>query len=151
MIRHDISHWPLALSLAHGASSLEDIEKFMSAWSDWLAQDESFAILRVFLDSQSTERSAGSENSTKSWLQDQAPRIREQVIGIATVVPPSEYERISKINAERLFGVPAKTFSDVPTALLWLQQEIFNPRGVRFPNGDILKNISLYKAESAEL
>ncbi|KAB0544441.1 hypothetical protein F7P85_03105 [Kerstersia gyiorum] len=151
MIRHDISHWPLALSLAHGASSLEDIEKFMSAWSDWLAQDESFSILRVFLDPQSTERSAGSGNSTKSWLQDQASRIREQVIGIATVVPPSEYERISKINAERLFGVPARTFLDAHAALLWLQQEIFSPRGLLLPNDDILRSIRLYKSESSEI
>ncbi|HEP7962686.1 TPA: hypothetical protein VDU60_000312 [Pseudomonas aeruginosa] len=151
MIRHDISHWPLALSLAYGASSLDDIEKFMSAWSNWLAQGESFAILRVFLDIQSTERSAGAGNSTKPWFQDQAPRIREQVIGIATVVPQSEYERINKINAEKLFGVPARTFLDVHAALLWLQQEIFSPRGLLLPNDDILKNISLYKAESAEL
>ncbi|GAA4336226.1 hypothetical protein GCM10023144_30330 [Pigmentiphaga soli] len=61
-------------------------------------------------------------NAAKTWLQANAGRIRAQVIGIATVVPAEHLDRMSRMDAEKLFGVPARTFDDVDRALSWVSE-----------------------------
>jgi len=129
MLHNDLSHWPLVISIARAMPTMAEVEQFQQAWSDWLARGEPFATLRLFLDRQALEHPPGSAASVKQWLQTHAPAIKEQVIGMATIVPESELARISKMNAEKLFGVPADSFSDTAAALDWLHERVYAPRG----------------------
>jgi len=132
MIRHDLSHWPLVISVAQGTSSLPDVETFQQEWSRWLVRGEPFATLRLFVDAEALVHPPGSAPLAKQWLQAHAQAVRERVMGMATVVPASEHARLSKMNAEKLFGVPAKIFSDVTAALDWLHERIYVPRNYSY-------------------
>jgi len=132
MIRYDLSHWPLVISVAQGSATLAEIEAFHQEWNGWLARGEPFATLRLFVDTEALAHPPGSSVLAKQWLQTHSAAIRAQVMGMATVVPASEYARISKMNAEKLFGVPAAAFTEVPAALNWLHERVYAPRGLRF-------------------
>jgi len=127
MIRHDLSHWPLVISLAQGAPSLAEIEAFHQQWNHWLARGEPFATLRVFMDAGAMAHPPGSSVLAKQWLQTHRQRIRQQVRGMVSVVPASEYPRMSRMNAEKLFGIPAAMFSELPAALDWLHERVYMP------------------------
>jgi len=129
-MHHDLSHWPLVVTVASKASTLAEMEAFLQTWEQWLAGDERFALLRVFTHSESLTHPPGSAPLTKQWLQQQGEAIRQRVMGMATVVPPVDYERLCKMNAEKLFGVPAATFADVPAALRWMKERVYAPHGL---------------------
>ncbi len=120
MIRHDLTQWPLVLSVARGGASPEEQLAFLSDWTSWLDRDEPFATLRVFADVDALKRPEGSAKEAKAWLQSNAARIKRLVIGMATVVPTQALEEMSRMNAEKLFGVPAQMFDDVNEATMWL-------------------------------
>lgn len=128
MIRHDLSHWPLVITVASGRSTLDDMLAFTAEWNHWLDECDAFATLRIFTDAAALEHPEGSAQNAKKWLQEKGDAIRAQVMGMAMVVPPAEYERVRKMNVEKLFGVPAATFQDLPSALAWLQTTVFEPR-----------------------
>jgi len=129
-MHHDLSHWPLVITVASKASTLAEMEAFLQTWEQWLAGDELFALLRVFTRSESLTHPPGSAPLVKQWLQKQGEAIRQRVMGMATVVPPADYERLRKMNAEKLFGVPAATFADVPAALRWMKERVYEPRNL---------------------
>jgi hypothetical protein len=120
MIRHDLSHWPLVLSTMTGASTPDEQYAFFAEWSGWLDRSVPFATLRVFQDDASLERPSGGAKDAKLWLQENGDKIRQQVIGMATVVPPSRFDEMSRMNAEKLFGVPAQTFATIEPGVAWI-------------------------------
>ena len=120
MIRHDLSQWPLVLSAARGAMSLDEQLVFFSDWNAWLDRGESFSALRVFTDAEALRRPEGGAKDAKVWLQANGERIRQFVIGMATVVPSEAIEEMGRINAEKLFGIPMQMFDDVNEAAMWL-------------------------------
>ncbi|MPS30610.1 hypothetical protein [Pigmentiphaga sp.] len=132
MQHHDLAHWPLVVSVSTGAPTLADTQAFSQAWDEWLAREQPFASLRVFADAASLTHPPGAAQHVKQWFGRQAPAIRDQVMGMANVVPPEEFERVSRMNIEKLFGVPAATFADLPSALAWLRDRVFAPRGLPF-------------------
>ncbi|PZN29239.1 MAG: hypothetical protein DIU71_14795, partial [Proteobacteria bacterium] len=50
MFRHDVSHWPLVVSIASGPQDATAARTFIDSWNDWLSWNEPFATLRVFTD-----------------------------------------------------------------------------------------------------
>jgi hypothetical protein len=128
MIQHDLSQWPLVISVIRGAMTREEQSAFFSAWTSWLDRGDSFATLRVFSDTASLERPDGGAKEAKAWLQTNAERIKSSVKGMATVVPAESFEDMNRINAEKLFGVPAKTFVDVLSAIAWINDSVFAAR-----------------------
>jgi hypothetical protein len=120
MIRHDLSHWPLVLSTMTGASTPDEQRAFFSEWTTWLDRGVPFATLRVFQDDASLERPSGGAKEAKLWLQENGGKIKEHVIGMASVVPPARLDEMSRMNAEKLFGVPAQTFAAIEPAVDWI-------------------------------
>jgi hypothetical protein len=120
MIRHDLRHWPLVLTLARGAPTLGDQIAFLAEWSRWLDRNERFATLRLFFDADALAHPEGGAREAKTWLKENAERVRRLVLGLATIVPAGEFERMSRIDAEKLFGAPARVFRDIDGALAWL-------------------------------
>ncbi len=45
-------------------------------------------------------------------------------MGMATVVPAESFEEVSRMNAEKLFGVPAMSFDDATAAIAWVRDSI---------------------------
>jgi hypothetical protein len=76
--------------------------------------------LRLFLDAEALAHPEGGAREAKTWLRENAGRVGRLVLGLATIVPAGELERMSRIDAEKLFGAPAQTFRDVDGALVWL-------------------------------
>jgi hypothetical protein len=103
-----------------GASTSDEQQAFFAEWSGWLDRGAPFATLRVFQDDASLERPSGGAKDAKLWLQENGDRIKQQVIGMSTVVPPSRFDEMSRMNAEKLFGVPAQTFATVEPAVAWI-------------------------------
>ena len=130
MTRHDLTQWPLVLSVMRGATTLDEHMRFFREWNSWLDRGEPFITLRVFTDAASLERPEGGGKEAKAWLQANADRVKSLVLGIATVVPTECFREVSRINAEKLFGVPATTFMDIPSAIAWADHSILSPRGL---------------------
>jgi hypothetical protein len=129
MIRHDLSHWPLVLTIARGAPTLGDQTLFLTEWSHWLDRNERFATVRLFLDADALAHPEGGAREAKTWLRENAVRIRHLVLGMATIVPAAEFERMSRMDAEKLFGTPAQIFREIDGALVWLD-EVLRPNEI---------------------
>lgn len=142
MIHHDLSHWPLILSVARGPMTLAEHDAFLAEWNRWLDRGERFATLRVFADGAALAHPEGAAREAKAWLQANAGRVRAQVIAMATIVPAAHLEQVSRMNAEKLFGVPAQAFGGIDDALEWLDK-VAAPaaRWRRETVGDRLRNI----------
>jgi hypothetical protein len=66
----------------------------------------------------------------KAWLQANSERMRRQVLGMATIVPAEHLERVNRMNAEKLFGVPAKSFGTIDGALTWMAETVLRPNDI---------------------
>ncbi|RIX77574.1 hypothetical protein [Acidovorax cavernicola] len=131
MIRHELSQWPLVISVSAGLQTLESLQAFTEDWNRWLDRGEPFVSLRVFADADALVHPEGSAQSAKQWLQARGADIRRHMMGMASVVPADQFEKISKMNVEKLFGIPASTFARTDEALAWLRERVLAPRGLR--------------------
>lgn len=131
MIRHDMDQWPLVVSIFHGAAALEDSLEFLAQWTCWLDRGEPFATLRIFADGAAHARPKGNGREFKDWLTANGERMPHLVKGMASVVLPEYYEEMSRMDASRLFGVPARLFTDAGSALDWLAEHIVLPQPLR--------------------
>jgi hypothetical protein len=120
MITNDLSHWPLVLTESKGRVTLDEQILFLETWAGWLDRGEPFATFRIFADMQALERPDGGVKAAKTWLQKNAARIKRLVIGIATVIPEDGMKKHGKLDAEKLFGVPARTFITANDGLVWI-------------------------------
>ncbi len=120
MVIHDLCRWPLVISTMSGTITNQEYLDFLAAWGTWLDRGERFASLRRFTDAASLVHPQGSAKEAKKWLQDNGARIRSQVVGLVTVVPAECLEAASRMDAEKLFGVPALTCSDLDQGLEWI-------------------------------
>lgn len=130
MIHHELGQWPLVITVTSGLQTLEALQAFTEDWNGWLDRGEPFACLRVFADAQALVHPEGSARSAKQWLQERGGDIRRHMMGMASVVPADQYEKIRKMNVEKLFGVPASTFADADDALIWLGERVMAPHGL---------------------
>lgn len=149
MIHNDLTHWPLVISVSQGISTLAETEAYIEEWNAWLARGEPFMALRVFVDAESLARQPGGPQLVKKWLQERNLEVRAQVKGMVAVVPPSEYERLNKMNTEKLFGVPAATFADLAAALEWLRKRVYVPRGIRLDTEGVTASVQALLASAA--
>ncbi|UVH59573.1 hypothetical protein NWF24_09225 [Variovorax paradoxus] len=106
MIHHELSQWPLVISVTAGLQTLEGMQAFTEDWNRWLDRGEPFASLRVFADADALVHPEGSAQSARQWLQERGADIRRHMMGMASVVPADQYEKMRKMNVEKLFGVP---------------------------------------------
>jgi len=137
MMRNDLTHWPLVLTVAIGQSSLREHEAFLAAWTSWLDRGEPFAVLRTFASQDALVHPDGGARMAKQWMQDNGERIRQTVAALVSVVPATEYERMRKMNVEKLFGVPGAVFSSSSEALAWLDAGVFQRRGWSIDHGAV--------------
>ncbi|MCO6184840.1 hypothetical protein [Rhizobium sp. L1K21] len=120
MMKTDLNHWPLVVNVAKGAMTSEENAAFLADWAAWLDRGDPFVTLRVFTDSESLRRPDGGGREAKAWLQSNSARIKTLVKGMATVVPADQLDKVSRMDAEKLFGVPAKCFDTVEGAIAWI-------------------------------
>ncbi|WP_180899676.1 hypothetical protein [Martelella soudanensis] len=102
----------------------EENAAFLADWTDWLDRGDPFVTLRIFADAESLHRPEDGAREAKAWLQSNSDRIKLLVKGMATVVPPDKLDEVSRMNAERLFGVPAKCFDSVEEAITWIDSVV---------------------------
>jgi hypothetical protein len=132
MTHHELSQWPLVISVSAGLQTLEGMQAFTEDWNRWLDRGEPFASLRVFADADALAHPEGSAQSARQWLQERGADIRSHMMGMASVVPADQYEKMRKMNVEKLFCVPASIFADADDALVWLGERVMAPRGLPF-------------------
>lgn len=129
MIRHDLTHWPLVLTVARGAMTPAEHRGLLAEWNRWLDRGERFATLRVFADGDALVRPDGAARDAGAWLQANAARMRAQVLGMATVVPAGQLGCVGRMKAAKLSGVPAEAFRNISPALNFLGWFIAPPEG----------------------
>lgn len=149
MIHHELGQWPLVISVSSGLQTLEDMQVFTEDWNSWLDRGEPFASLRVFADADALVHPEGSAQSAKQWLQARGADIRRHMMGMASVVPPDQYEKIRKMNVEKLFGVPADTFARTDEAIAWLGERVLAPRGLALDAAAVNAAIAAARAAAA--
>ncbi|HIE3983663.1 TPA: hypothetical protein ACXNHL_000383 [Serratia marcescens] len=120
MMKHDLSSWPLVLSVSQGMPSFDDLPGYSAAWAEWLDRGQRFATLRILLDSEAHEHPPGGARERKTWFSIHGDRLKEQVVGMAIVAPAEVVEHMSKIKTDRLLGVPARAFVEMDDAFAWL-------------------------------
>lgn len=120
MMRHDISCWPLVISIANGRPSLGDLRGHSAAWNDWLNRGGHFAVLRIFKDDDAYVHPPGGAKERKVWFSANGERLKDHVLGMATVAPPAVVYKTNKIKSDRLYGVPAQSFHTLEDAVDWL-------------------------------
>src|SRR5690606_16980048 len=134
---HHTENWPYVVTLSKGASTMEETREFFDAWNRWLDEGKPFVTIRRFLDEDALTHPEGSAREVKQWFQHNAQRIREQVLGMVNIVPESVYEQASRMDAERLFRVPAGTFSTAEAALHGLEDRVVRPNSLVFDRAAI--------------
>jgi len=124
MMKHTLSCWPLVLSISNGKPSLDDLQCYSLAWTEWLNRKEHFATLKVLLDSSAYGHPQGGAQERKQWFNTNGARLKEQVLGMATVAPVDVVRKINKIRADHFFGAPNRAFATVEIALDWLLPQL---------------------------
>lgn len=134
---HDTEQWPYVVTFAKGPSTIEDVRAFIDSWNRWLDDGKPFIAIRYFLDEASLLHPEGAPREIKQWFQQNAECIRNQVMAMVSIVPESVYEEASRMDAEKLFRVPAGTFSNVDAALHWLEERVVRPNQLAFDRAAI--------------
>lgn len=62
---------------------------------------------------------------------------------MVTIVPESTYEQVSRMDAEKLFRVPAGTFSNLEAALHWIEERVAKPNALTFGRAAIRDKLLL--------
>ncbi len=131
MTQHDVSQWPLVVSIIDSHTLAEDLREVAARWRDWLSWNEPFAALQIFSghdEGQLAER----DRVLSWWLDAQRRSIRRNVIGLASVIPCAHFEKMPHMETHPLFGIPTATFASISTALVWLEARAFRPHDLTF-------------------
>jgi len=124
MMQHNLSCWPLVLSISSGRPSLGDLQSYSSSWTEWLNRKERFATLRILLDSSAYGHPPGGAQERKQWFSTNGVRLKEQVLGMATVAPADVVRKMNKIKSNHFLGVSNRAFVSLETALDWLLPQL---------------------------
>jgi hypothetical protein len=138
---HNTEQWHYIVTLAEGPSTIEELRAFFKCWNAWLDEGKPFIAIRRFVDEAALIHPEGAPREIKQWLQLNAERIRNQVMGMISIVPESVYEEASRMDAEKLFRVPAGTFSNVEAALHWLEDRVVRPNKLAFDRAAIREKL----------
>ncbi len=131
----DLSHWPLVVGVYRHRLTQETYLAHLEHWQSWLAREEPFAVLRVYVTPESLAPPDGSAAAGKLWLTQNRPLIQRWVKGMATVVQPTQdYVRLKNIQVEKAFGVPGGVFAHWQPAVEWLHRTVFEPAGIPMPD-----------------
>lgn len=141
MIRHNLDHWPLVISISEGLQTLDGMQAFTDEWNRWLDRGELFVSLRVFADADALVHPEGGALRAKQWLQERGADVRRLTMGMASVVPPEHFERMRKMNVEKLFGVPAGTFAAHDDALAWIADSVMAARALPFDTDAVRRTL----------
>jgi len=121
MMQHDLSCWPLVLSVSHGQPDVQTLHDYCDAWTSWLERGERFALLQVFMDEAAHSHPKGGAKIGQNWLAANTEAFQKQVLAAASVAPAALVTKMNRMKTERLYGeVPKQAFAEVPTALDWL-------------------------------
>lgn len=128
MIKHDLSRWPLVVSVSRGAPTLEELRRFSDDWTRWFARNERFATLRIHVDAQSHTHPEGGAKEKKRWFTESRDDLKSLIIGMATVVPAEILGEVGRTKQAKLYGVPAQAFESLDDAVDWLAS-LFSAEG----------------------
>lgn len=120
MMKHDLSCWPLVLSVGRGRPSLAELHDYATAWNAWLERGQRFAMLRILLDSQAHGYPPGGAGIRKAWFGANRQRFESQVAGMASVAPGDVLARIDRLASQQPLTVPARAFAEADAAIAWL-------------------------------
>lgn len=131
MTQHDVSQWPLVVSIIDSQTLNEDLREVAARWRDWLSWNEPFAALQIFSacdEGMLTER----DRVLSWWLDAQRRSIRRNVVALASVIPCAHFDKVPHMGTHELFGIPSATFASISTALVWLEARAFRPHELAF-------------------
>ena len=121
--------WPIVIVTFDGGPPVQETEAFLSAFDEWLARGEEFAVL---LEKRSFGgRGAETKEATKrrdEWLAANREKIEQHCRGIAVVTESSRLYRLFKPVIKRLmakkFGCPGVMYSSRTEAHQWLDERM---------------------------
>jgi len=140
---HKSKHWPLALVVAKGKPSIEQHIASLESWDAWFDNNEAFHVIRFFEDVDSLEIPLGAGRMTQDWLTEGAGvKFRLLVKSMCIVVPKNKYEKMKKMNVNKVFGISGEIFSSIDDIFEWYNKNItpLNRLGIGSMNIEEIKN-----------
>ncbi|WP_156469138.1 hypothetical protein [Cephaloticoccus primus] len=120
MMQHDLSCWPLVLSVSAGKPSLTDLHDYSAAWTAWLDRGEPFVMLRILQDSAANSHPPGGSREGQNWFKAETERFSSLTLALAAAAPPEVVLKKNRIKGGMQRGVPTRAFEQVEDALDWL-------------------------------
>ncbi|HAV5025349.1 TPA: hypothetical protein JIY97_00580 [Acinetobacter baumannii] len=138
MIKHDLTHFPLIISIIEDKPTLEEQKQFFQEWMKWFEKDEPFVTLRIYKNIGALVQPEGSREQSKNWFIENIELIRNKVIAMATVVPLDiEKRHQNKPN----IGIQTEIFIDQKAAVEWLLSQL-NYKHYGLNQQEIIKTLS---------
>lgn len=130
MLIHDSTCWPIGLTVAQGAATMEQHLLSLQSWNDWFERRQPFHVVRVYLDGDAIHHSRDIGKATKQWMKEgAADQITTWVRSMLIVVPMDQYERMKNMSVEKVFGIPGGLFPTLDDACNWLNARLDKPGG----------------------
>lgn len=143
LLIHENKHSPLALVIAQGKPSIEQHIASLKSWDNWFNNNKPFHVIRFFKDSDSLEIPNGAGKMTQTWMAEGADmKFRSLVKSMCIVVPKHKYNKMKKMNINKVFGIPGGIFSSINDVFEWFNEQpsTFDKLGIQMESLNEIKN-----------
>ncbi len=120
MIHSDAHDWPLAVSTSREDASTHAIAQLMAQWTRWLDRGERFAILHLMTDAPTDSPANAVLAQVRDWMQEHAPDVRRNLLGLALVVPRGCPDDLRPVNTDPSQWPPTEVCGNMRSALNFL-------------------------------
>lgn len=130
MVLNELRHWPLVITVLYGEPTLEDQQQIFLTLETALHRSQPFATLRIYSNSDSLGRMQGIDQNAEEWRKINGAKLKNVLLGMATVVPVDEVAERTKILGRKANSLPSKVFDEHSAAIDWLNTNVFLPKGL---------------------
>ncbi|MEM7803004.1 MAG: hypothetical protein AAF633_27690 [Chloroflexota bacterium] len=137
MIKIDRSEWPLVYIEVDAVSTLAAMEEYNQEMEKLLdyaeEQPEKFGMIYISeltdAETKSQKREKEAKQLANKWLKANRPRIGENCVGIAMVMPNANLvmkmmRPIAKRSMKKMMGAPGDMFFNQEDAVIWMQEQM---------------------------
>lgn len=126
----DDGDWPIVTVTARGVGTVEDTERYIARWEEWLSRAEAngkpFAVEMISLHGEQPRQNREARRLNDRWHKENRERVGRWCAGIATVVKSSRllalFQPIAARYVKRTMGCPGRIFATREEARAWLDE-----------------------------
>lgn len=130
MITINETNYPIISVHFENVATLEDTEKYLSRFGNWLLHEHQFGIIIRQSNSQEkdTDQVAAVHQLIVQWIKQNKSKIAQFCVGIALVIDTAETLENRRKTAPKtitaIYGCPGQVFETQTEAQQWIQQQM---------------------------